>query len=146
MCVRACCMYVSVCVCVRVCAGMYAGVEEGSKRSIMQKKLDDMTMMITQAGLVFGVGKSLMFVRHENQVLRTCTCAHTLVSLTLPLEHSSIRTPTLTHPRLSHTVPRAQQYEDTYSPAHMYSGSYAPVASKTHLQYTYLCMTYADVC
>jgi hypothetical protein len=46
---------------------MYAGVEEGSKRSIMQKKLDDMTMMITQAGLVFGVGKSFMFVRHENQ-------------------------------------------------------------------------------
>jgi len=48
---------------------MYAGVDEGSKRSIMQKKLDDMTMMITQCGLVFGVGKSLMFVRHENPSL-----------------------------------------------------------------------------
>ena len=64
-------MYASVCVCVCVCvrvgAGMDAGMEEGSKRSIMQKKLDDMTMMITQAGLVFGVGKSFMFVRHENQ-------------------------------------------------------------------------------
>ena len=83
-------MYVSVCVCVRVCAGMYAGVEEGSKRSIMQKKLDDMTMMITQAGLVFGVGKSLMFVRHENQ-----SPAHMYMR---------------SHPRLSHTVPRAQQY------------------------------------
>jgi len=38
---------------------MYAGVDEGSKRSIMQKKLDDMTLMITTCGLCFGVGESL---------------------------------------------------------------------------------------